>query len=140
VEQAHRKQAASSEQLGAEQVVTPLDTISGSDARLVLDAPMYYHWPSGEPALSGLLVESWTACAGSLPPAAISVTPGGCCAAVVWLALQGDLIWQKTFNGGDSISGSKGQPPWTSQVASASNPDALCTIFQYSNCILLLCV
>jgi hypothetical protein len=56
VEQAHRQQAASAEQLVAEQAVTPLDTISGADARLVLDAPLYYHWPSGEPASSACLL------------------------------------------------------------------------------------
>ena len=48
---------------------------------------------------------------GLLLPAAVSMTIGACCAAVVWLALQGDLIWQKTLNGSGSIPGSKGQPP-----------------------------
>jgi hypothetical protein len=52
VEQACGQQAASCKHSVAEQVVTPLDTISGADARLVLDAPFYYHWPSGESAPS----------------------------------------------------------------------------------------
>jgi hypothetical protein len=52
VEQAHVQHAASCKHPAAEHAVTPLDTISGADARLVLDAPFYYHWPSGEAASS----------------------------------------------------------------------------------------
>jgi hypothetical protein len=57
------QQSASSKELVVEQPVTPLDTISGADARLVLDAPFYYHWPSGEPACRGSFCERWAACA-----------------------------------------------------------------------------
>ena len=51
-EEALGQQAARYKHPVAEHAVTPLDTISGADARLVLDAPFYYHWPSGDSAVN----------------------------------------------------------------------------------------
>ena len=75
VGQAHGQQSASSKELVVEQPVTPLDTISGADARLVLDAPFYYHWPSGEPACRGLFFVRWAVCAWVAAPCCSQYDP-----------------------------------------------------------------
>jgi hypothetical protein len=48
VEEADAQMAMSSVAVTAERTLTPLDTISGADSQLVLDAPIYYHWPPGK--------------------------------------------------------------------------------------------
>ena len=109
VEEALGQQAVSCKHPVAEHAVTPLDTISGADARLVLDAPFYYHWPSGDSAFSECVYSArQTVCAGLMLPAAVSMTNIVCFAAIVWLALEGDLIWQMTIDS-DSSSDSTGQ-------------------------------
>ena len=117
MEEACGQQAARCKHPAAEHAVTPLDTISGADARLVLDAPFYYHWPSGDSAFNECVYSAHgTVCAGLMLPAAVSPTKTVCFAAIIWLALEGDLIWQMTIDS-DSASDSVGQNPCTSQAA-----------------------
>jgi hypothetical protein len=64
VELACAQQSAGAPAFVAERAAAPLDTISGADAQIVLDAPFYYHWPSGD--LVAHVSKHQTMCAGFL--------------------------------------------------------------------------
>lgn len=97
-EQQHAQQAASPAGSVVERAVSPLDTISGADAQIVLDAPFYYHWPSGDLrshaclSTANVVTSVWVAVAGD----------GGenlcLCAAIIWVVLEGNLIWQTALD------------------------------------------
>lgn len=90
----------------AERAVSPLDTISGADAEIVLDAPFYYHWPSGKlgsyasVSTAQVATSEWVAAGGG----GGGVIRRACAAAIIWVVLEGNLIWQTALDSRQRIA------------------------------------